>query len=238
MMADAIDQVLAATVHEATVPVLNAVYLEVAGGSVTLTATDRYRLTTRTLTVSQLLAEGLWSVTLSGDDLRATVAEIRRSARIVLTSTPRSLDVELSSGVRHRGTPFRWSSPTTGRCSVPCPGLTHRVTATRQHLVRVLGQVSADHVGLRLSLNPRSVELRIPGAPALDLPAQVDGEDLMIWSEITTLYPAILQAVGPDVMLDLRGPDQPITVRSADNGVLSTLVMPIAAPEPTHAHHF
>ena len=33
--------------------------------------------------------------------------------------------------------------------------------------------------------------------------------------------------VGPEVMLDIAGAAQPVVVRSADNGDLTTLVMPV-----------
>lgn len=49
---------------------------------------------------------------------------------------------------------------------------------------------------------------------------------------VTTLYPAVATAVGPEVMLDLIAPDQPVLIRSADDGDLSTLAMP-RKPEPT-----
>ncbi|MDI5977867.1 MerR family transcriptional regulator [Amycolatopsis magusensis] len=228
-LADAIDRVLAATVQEAAVPVLNAVYLEVSPGSATLTATDRYRLTTRTLALPEESASEPWAATLSGDDLRATVAQIRRSARIVLHALPGALEIELGNGVSHRVAILALEFPDYRLMLDSLAAVTHRVTAARQQLVSTLDQLTTDSVELRLS-EANSVELRTPDAPARDLPARVDGGDLTIRFQLTTLYPAILQAVGPDVMLDLRGPDQPVTVRSADNGALSTLVMPIAAP--------
>jgi hypothetical protein len=49
-----------------------------------------------------------------------------------------------------------------------------------------------------------------------------------VWFEMTTLYPAISAAVGADVLIDLRGPAQPATIRSADGGDLTTLAMPTA----------
>src|SRR5690606_24607605 len=48
VFAAAVDQVLATTVHDPEIPVLAGVRLEVDPGAVTLTATDRYRLATRT----------------------------------------------------------------------------------------------------------------------------------------------------------------------------------------------
>lgn len=64
------------------------------------------------------------------------------------------------------------------------------------------------------------------------VPASATGPDLEIIFQLTTLYPAVSTAIGPDVMLDLRGTDQPVTIRSADRGDLTTLAMPVAPHRP------
>ncbi|MGW5320102.1 MULTISPECIES: MerR family transcriptional regulator [Rhodococcus] len=49
VLAGAVDQVSASTGHDPDIPVLNGVHMETGSGCVRLTATDRYRLATRTL---------------------------------------------------------------------------------------------------------------------------------------------------------------------------------------------
>ncbi|MCF8571069.1 MerR family transcriptional regulator [Gordonia sp. HY002] len=49
VLAAAVDQVLATTVHDPEAPVLSGVHLDVEPDSVSLSATDRYRFATRTL---------------------------------------------------------------------------------------------------------------------------------------------------------------------------------------------
>lgn len=56
--------------------------------------------------------------------------------------------------------------------------------------------------------------------------ASVTGPDIDITFELTTLYPAVSAAIGADLLLDLRGSERPVTVRSADHGDLITLAMP------------
>ncbi|MFF2084249.1 MerR family transcriptional regulator [Nocardia sp. NPDC058176] len=74
---------------------------------------------------------------------------------------------------------------------------------------------------------------RWPSAPATrSLPAVITGPAITIHFAVTTLYPAVAAAVGPDVMLDLIAPDLPAGIRSADDGDLFTLAMP-CRPEPT-----
>ena len=66
----------------------------------------------------------------------------------------------------------------------------------------------------------------------IELNGAATGADLTVWFELTTLYPALSHALGNDVMIDLRGIDQPATMRSADSGDLTTLVMPCQSPRP------
>lgn len=63
-------------------------------------------------------------------------------------------------------------------------------------------------------------------ATPLSISATVSGPAMTIHFAVTTLYPAVACALGPDVMLDLIAPDMPVRVRSADEGDLSTLAMP------------
>ena len=63
--------------------------------------------------------------------------------------------------------------------------------------------------------------------PPVVLPATVHGTPMTIGFALTTLYPAVATALGDDLLLDLRAPDLPVTVRSADEGDLITLVMPV-----------
>ncbi|MFD5469053.1 MerR family transcriptional regulator [Streptomyces sp. NPDC127105] len=146
VLADAIEQVLTATAHEPGMPVLGALHVEAMQEAVTLTATDRYRLATRTLVPAEATAAA-WAATVDGDELRAAISDIRRSA-----------------------------------------------------LVRV--EVTQHGFWLRM--------------------ADQEDRHCRLLSEETTLYPAVSTAMGPDVMLDLRGPDQPVTIRSADRGDLTT----------------
>ncbi|WP_258342341.1 hypothetical protein [Saccharopolyspora gregorii] len=55
------------------------------------------------------------------------------------------------------------------------------------------------------------------------------GPELDVRFQPTTLYPAVSTAIGADLLLDLRGAEQPATVRSADHADLTTLAMPIPA---------
>ena len=59
------------------------------------------------------------------------------------------------------------------------------------------------------------------------VPATVDGPDVDLYFSTSTMYPALSTALGPDVMLDFSGSSLPVMVRSADDGDLTTVVMPV-----------
>ncbi|MER8027587.1 MerR family transcriptional regulator [Streptomyces bauhiniae] len=220
VFADAVEQVLTATAREPTMPVLAGVRVEVNQEAVTLTATDRYRLSTRTLVPAGPSARA-WAGTVDGDELRAAAAEIRRSPAVRLEAVPH--------GVRLRGTgrEDRYCRLLTEefpdhRLMLASLGeVTTRATVPKDLLLRALEEHPGDRVDLHIT--PRGMKVG-DGVP---IPATATGRPLHICFELTTLYPAVSTAIGPDVMLDLRGDDQPVTVRSADRGDLTTLVMPV-----------
>jgi len=221
VLAAAVDQVLAATTDDPEAPVLDGVRLEADPDAVSLTATDRYRLATRTLVPSRSSATS-WAGTLAGDDLRAATSRLRRSHTVTLEAGERIVCLRTADGAVAHCRVLTEVFPDYGLLPRVPPAVTHRVTVETQQLLRALEQAPAK-VGLRIAEGlPR---LLLPDA-VVDLNGTAAGPDLTLWFELTTLYPALSHALGNDVLLDLRGPDQPATVRSADDGDLTTLVMP------------
>lgn len=96
VLADAIEQVLAATVRDAAHPVLAGVRFEADGDVVTLTATDRYRLVTRSLVSG---VDGDWAGVLGGDRLRELLPEIRRAASVQVEAVPAGLQLRAAEDV-------------------------------------------------------------------------------------------------------------------------------------------
>ncbi|NKY85069.1 DNA polymerase III subunit beta family protein [Nocardia veterana] len=231
VFASAVEQILAATAHEPDHPVLSGVHVEVAGETLTLTATDRYRLSTRTLVLDRP-SPADWVATVDGDDLRLAVPELRRRHRIRLDATPRSVR-------------FRIAPEQVRTCRIlPSPFPDHRlllgsietarvrVVVPRDALLRTLESLRTHHVLLCASNG--AVTVAGPDRAARSpVPAVVTGPDMELAFDLTTFYPAIDTAIGPDVMIDISGPALPVVVRSADNGDLTTIAMPIATPDPT-----
>lgn len=225
--AAAVDQVLTATGEDSAHPVLSGVHLDVRDTSVTLAATDRYRLAVRTLPV-EMARDTELAVTLDARDLATALPEIRRRPRVQLV-----IDGDESAHFRMHG---RADHPVHVRretypdyrsmiSGLQDPGT--RLRLPRQELLEVL-QCGGDPV--RLAVTAGAVfTAGDAGAEAYTVDAEkVTGAAVTVWFSLNTLYPAIATAVGDTLLLDLRGPSLPATVRSADDGDLTTLVMPIA----------
>ncbi|WP_420112065.1 hypothetical protein [Pseudactinotalea sp.] len=226
VLADAVEQVLTATAYELGMAVLAGLHIEASAEAIALTATDRYRLSTRTL-VPARPAEQAWAGTVDGDDLRAAVADIRRSALVRVEAVPHGIWLRMSEREDRYCRTLPEGFPDHRLMLDSLDEVTTRVTISKDLLLRVLEEHPDEHVVLHItdhSMNIRSPNDEHSGIP---LSATATGEALQIRFEMTTLYPAVSTAIGPEVMLDLRGHDGPVTIRSADRGDLTTLAMPI-----------
>ncbi|MFG2951663.1 DNA polymerase III subunit beta family protein [Streptomyces adustus] len=228
VLADAVEQVLTATAHEPGLPVLAGLHIEASHEAVTLTATDRYRLATRTLVPAQPPGR-TWVGTVDGDDLRAAAAEVRRSALVRLEAVPHGMWLRLAGREDRHCRLLSEEFPDHRALLASLREVTTRTTVPKDLLLRALEEHPGERVALHITehtVDVRPVDDEHPGIP---LPAATTGDALRIRFELTTLYPAVSTAIGPDVMLDLRGDDQPVTIRSADRGDLTTLAMPVRA---------
>ncbi|MER6692998.1 MerR family transcriptional regulator [Streptomyces minutiscleroticus] len=231
VLADAIEQVMTATAREPGMPVLGALRVEATREAVTLTATDRYRLATRTLVPAEATA-ATWAATVDGDELRAAVAEIRRSALVRAEATPHGLWLRTAGREDRHCRLLAQEFPDHRLMLASLPEATTRVTLSKDPLLRALEEHPGERITLRVTphgLHVLATEAEPCGVP---LTATTAGQDLQVSFELTTLYPAVSTAVGPEVMLDLRGPDLPVTIRSADRGDLTTLAMPVKPDHP------
>ncbi|MGW1191635.1 DNA polymerase III subunit beta family protein [Streptomyces sp. NPDC002559] len=226
VLADAVEQVLTATAHEPGTAVLAGLHVEANDEAIALTATDRYRLSTRTL-VPARPAEQTWVGTVDGGDLRAAVADVRRSALVRVEAVPHGIRLRMSGREDRHCRILPEEFPDHRLMLASLDEVTTRATVPKDLLLRALEDHPGEHVALHVTEHGVSVRPPDDEHPGIPLPATVTGEDLRIRFGVTTLYPAVSTAIGPDVMLDLRGHDRPVTIRSADRGDLTTLAMPI-----------
>ncbi|MGW5921913.1 DNA polymerase III subunit beta family protein [Nocardia fluminea] len=311
VLAAAIDQVATATVADAEPAVLDTILFEADSSQLTLTATDRYRLATRTVRLMRVGAV-VWDATVNADDLRATASWLRRRHTVALRPQLDRVEFRTAATDSLNGNRVGAGEPTTRHAARLddtrryCRRSTHdfpdyramlaalapvrtRVVLSRAALLDAMERADSPTVVLHTtatgtvsvtagsswtdrtpSTRPaatgdsaaregsqpptpsRSCDRRVEVGPrevvdtagagvtceepewaaARHIPqATATGPAMTIHFAVTTLYPAVATAVGPDVMLDLIAPDQPVLIRSADDGDLSTLAMP-RKPEP------
>ncbi|MEV3933692.1 MerR family transcriptional regulator [Streptomyces sp. NPDC049944] len=232
VFADAVEQVLTATVREPGMPVLAGLRIEVSEEAVTLTATDRYRLSTRTL-VPAVPPLRTWAGTVDGEELRASAAVVRRCATVRMDSSPHGILLRVADREdQHCRLLGDGQFPDHRQMLAALREVTTRTTVSKALLLRALEDHPGERIGLHVTDGTVALLAAGDGHAANRIPATGTGPPLRIWFELTTLYPAVSTALGPDVMLDLRGDDQPVTIRSADCGDLTTLAMPVK-PEHT-----
>jgi DNA-binding transcriptional MerR regulator len=224
----AIEQVLTATTHEPDIAVLNGVRFETDSdsGAVTFTATDRYRLSIRTLVPTELTAM-TWAATVDADDLRTCLPELRRTWSARIEATEHGIWIRMPDREDRHCRMVAEPFPDYQLMLAALPPVTTRVEVPKALLLRALEEQSASRVSLHVGgaaitvLSSRGGQDR-----SLNMPARVTGPSTEVGFEMTTLYPAVSTAIGADLLLDLRAPDRPATIRSADHGDLTTVLMP------------
>ncbi|MEN2511868.1 MerR family transcriptional regulator [Gordonia polyisoprenivorans] len=240
MFAAATDQVLTTTACDAEFAVLSGVRVEIENGALTMSATDRFRLTTRSLVAGQTGAT--CAGTVHADDLRRCLADLRHSPVVELTVDDDGLTITLPGGRRRHCRLIDDTFPDHRALLGALPTPTTTMLTSRTGLLDALERGPAEFV--EMQIDEGRIALRPYPCPSDDdsdsgtaelgdemrLVAEVTGVALTLWFEMTTLYPAISTAIGADVLVELRGRDQPATIRSADRGELTTLVMPVRNP--------
>ncbi|WP_424890093.1 MerR family transcriptional regulator [Streptomyces sp. XH2] len=210
-------------------PVLGCVLIELDRQETRLVATDRYRLAVRALRASS--AEGV-----AGDPCRVLVdaAELKEAASWALRMPDIRIEADPGrQGVRLYGdTVVRDLSTVDG--AFPdyrmilddLPAARHRIITDRTALRETIA--AAGHAGpLTLLTGDQQLTLATRGSVAATAPAICTGPPVRIAFDPHVLLPALDAGVGPDVLLEISSPSQPVIVRSADQGSFTTLVMPV-----------
>ncbi|MFE3519426.1 MerR family transcriptional regulator [Streptomyces sp. NPDC059166] len=229
VLADAVEQVLTASAHGTGIPALTGLRIEVSSEELTLTGTDRYRLSTRTLVPAEPPAR-TWDGTVDGQELRAAAAASRRSPTVRLEAVPDGLWFRMADGDDRHCRSVPGAFPDHRLLLASLGEVTTRATVSKDVLLRAVEEHPGERVGFRFGREGLYVLPTDDEEPESPVRATVTGRALRVWFEVTTLHPAVSTAIGPDVLLDLRGHDQPVTVRSADRGDLTTLAMPVSPP--------
>ncbi|MFJ4775885.1 MerR family transcriptional regulator [Streptomyces sp. NPDC088762] len=228
-LASAARQVAPAAGREPADPVLGCVLVEYEEDEVRFVATDRYRLSLRTLRPGSLTGPA-GRVLIDADALVGLGAWAARAAEVTVVAGAAGAPLT----VRHPGgsrevpvTPGEYPAyrDVLGAMRPPV----HRVVVDRAALLAALdGCGDAPAIAVELGRD----RLLVAGAvlPAL----RAEDEPVRIGFDPAVLAPALEASVGPDVLLELFDPPRPVLVRSADQGSFTTLVMPVALPAAGH----
>lgn len=197
-LAEAIEQVLPAAAHTREIPVLNGIFVELEPDAVTLTATDRYRLSTRTLVARH---ESTGSAVVTRDEIERALPWLHEHDDVTLSLDPDGFSL-CSKEEQYRCRAIEDDFPDYRMMLSALAPVRTRVIERRDALLEAVETAPGDriHVG--------SIGLTF---------------------ERATLRAAIATAVGPDLLLEVSAPDQPVVVRSATDGDLTTLAMPAGA---------
>ncbi|MFI7665484.1 MerR family transcriptional regulator [Nocardia sp. NPDC049526] len=234
VLAAAIEQVRSAAASDREIPVLAGVLVESGADSVTLTATDRYRLSTRAM-VPVRPSGGAWSVVADAGELGGIGSWLRGLDEVTVRTLDDALVLTGGGSERRCGT-IDAAFPDYRAMLAGLGAVRTRVVTGRDALLAVLeagGSASVffavDQSGLFATCDGQRSS---PGYPEplarLHIPATVTGPGIELAFSPTTLRPALVSAIGPEIMLDIAAADAPVVVRSATDGELTTLVMPTA----------
>ncbi|ORT57748.1 MerR family transcriptional regulator [Streptomyces sp. CB03238] len=201
---------------------LGCVLLELDGQEVRLVATDRFRLAVRVLRAE---AGG-------GGPRQVLVdaAEMRDIASWALWLPEFTIETDgpgawVRSGDRARAVPVVDGAFPDYRMVLD--GLPpHRIITGRGELREALAGRCGSPV-VALHTEERRLVATAPGTERTTLRAICTGPALRIAFDPDVLVAALDAGVGPDVLLEISSPTQPVVVRSADQGSFTTLVMPV-----------
>ncbi|GAA4907597.1 DNA-binding transcriptional MerR regulator [Nonomuraea thailandensis] len=106
------------------------------------------------------------------------------------------------------------------------PDVRHRIIADRAALRSAITDGGLDGP-VAMDAGEQRLVLTSGGSRTFRLAAICTGAPVGVAFDPRALVPALDAGVGPDVLLEISSPVQPVVVRSADQGGFTTLVMPV-----------
>jgi DNA-binding transcriptional MerR regulator len=189
-----------------------AVLVDLREDGVRLVATDGHRLAVRDLPSS----------TFNPGRIVIDAADAERLASIAQGAGPITLSVGAELGVRT-------TSVSANFTAVIDHYPDYEAILARCGSSRLL--VSTAALIARLDRNREMVVLNLAGkatsSDGVAFPATYDGDDLTIAFNPSFLADALAAGIGPEAILQLGSSIDPVAIRSADDGTLTCLVMPI-----------
>jgi DNA-binding transcriptional MerR regulator len=208
---------------------LAGVWIETKDDSLRLVATDSHRLVVRDL-VPETIGRAALRGMIDAHELAALGQRLVAAATVMISQDEEgSLSVAVDgrrATVGHRGDGF----PDYERILIEL-NRGEQVTLAREDLEASLAELGG---GERITMELRPQRLVLAGERQR-VSIAVEGwsrGSLLVHLDGRFLAEAVHAMIGPDLLLEVSGPLDPVTLRSADSGTFSVLTMPIRAPEP------
>ncbi|MET9416147.1 MerR family transcriptional regulator [Streptomyces klenkii] len=208
-------------------PVLGCVLIELDRQEVRLVATDRYRLSVRALrpTSTEPAGGGPCRILVEAAELKKAASWALRMPEIRIEADGQGVRLHSDTAVRDLPT-ADGTFPDYRMVLDNLPVARHRIITDRTALRAAVA--AAGHDGpLTLRAGDQQLALATRGSAPSTPPAICTGPPLRIAFDPGVLLPALDAGVGPDVLLEISSPSEPVIVRSADQGSFTTLVMPV-----------
>jgi DNA polymerase-3 subunit beta len=223
MLAAAIAQVAFAAAKDGDRQALTGILLEAKDDSLRLVATDRFRLAIRDVIPDQAMSAAPLRALVSAEQLEALRPQLAEVDRCCLgQAADGGLDADLD-GPRVTLPPLSGDFPDYEQVLIGTP-VGHRCLVGRQALTSAFEGLDAALATIRFS--PTKLHVDAEGRHTV-LPTRWDGGELAITINAEFMVQAVGVHVGPEVAIEAVDPLRPLTLRSADAGTLSVLVMPV-----------
>lgn len=225
LFAEAIGQVASTADASAGIPALGGVLIEATEDELRLVATDRYRLAVRSLPTDRRQVPA--TAVVDAGKLDGARQWISTQEHLQLEYADSYVQLTGPGGQRRLPT-IAEDFPAYRIVLDALPEWRTQVVVPRDLLLATIAagpQACLDfvvHRDLTVTSSPGQ------GTPKA-VPADITGAPVAISFRAATLYPALAASIGPDVMLQISRPHLPAVLRCADDGEITTVVMPVAA---------
>jgi DNA polymerase III sliding clamp (beta) subunit (PCNA family) len=204
-------------------PVLTCVLIEAKDDSLRLVATDSFRLAVRDL-VSRATANATFRTLVPAATLRRRERELPEHGDVAV-HVDGDEAVFTSDGLELRlpGVPATYPDyePLLGR-----DGAAQQFVAGRVELLKAFNEFTSEFDAVSLEASMGSLTLRRDDQ-SCRVPADYTGPGFRVALNPAFAADALEAAVGPEVALEVIDDRRPVVFRSADNGTLTTMVMPV-----------
>ncbi|MHA7248490.1 DNA polymerase III subunit beta family protein [Arthrobacter tecti] len=201
----------------------HAIGISTASHALNLVATDRHRLSWRTLRLASPTVQSS-TVHVSLESAQQLLPWISDRAAVELLADAGDVSVRcMETGEQRSLAVVEGDFPDYGAVVHGLPAAVARAVVPRRALLSVVEERSGTYP-LMIAENGISVG---PGEGSEQLAALTWGPPLRQWFDMTLLRPVMESAVGPDVVLEMAGDHGPLRVRSADTSDLLSVLMPV-----------